>query len=64
MVSKPYKTGSTLADNLIKHEVGAWNENSLTHWNIQQGALNHSNILKVRITSEDKGYHVAQNHLI
>lgn len=60
---KPYKTGSTLADNLIKHEVGAWNENSLTHWNIQQGALNHSNILKVRMTSEDKGYHVAQKPL-
>ncbi len=57
---KPYKTGSTLADNLIKHEVGAWNENSLTFIGIyNRGALNHSNILKVmRITSEDKGYHV------
>ncbi len=60
---KPYKTGGTLADNLIENEVGAWNENALTSWNIQRGALNHSNMFKVQVTAEDRKYHITQKPL-
>lgn len=60
---KPYKIGGTLADNIILNEVGAWNENALRTWNLNQGALNSSNMLKVKVEAFDRGYHVAQKPL-
>ena len=60
---KPYKIGGTLADNIILNEVGAWNENALRTWNINQGVLNSSNMLKVKVEAFDRGYHVAQKPL-
>lgn len=61
---KPYKTGGTIADNVLEHEVGAWNEAALKRYNIQ-GNLNgiYSNIIKVQIEPEDHGKHIAQKPL-
>jgi len=61
---KPYKTGGTIADNVLKNEVGAWNEWALQKYNIQVGDNNTlSNILRVQITSADHGKHIAQKPL-
>lgn len=60
---KPYKTGGTLADNLIENQVGAWNEQALSRWNINQGLLNQANTLKVQCNYEDRKYHIAQKPL-
>lgn len=61
---KPYKTGGTIADNVLENEVGAWNENSLQKYNIQiNSKTTFSNIIKVQVTSEDHGKHVAQKPL-
>ena len=58
---KPYKTGSTIADNVINNQVGAWNETALTKYNAFYDSF--ANILRVNITNEDKGLHVAQKPL-
>lgn len=61
---KPYKTGGTIADNVLDYEIGAWNEQALQHYNVQAGAKDSfSNILKVPVTSEDHGKHIAQKPL-
>lgn len=61
---KPYKTGGTIANNVLENEVGAWNELALQKYNMQVGdnAIL-SNMLKVQITSADHGKHVAQKPL-
>lgn len=61
---KPYKTGGTIADNVLDNEVGAWNENSLQKYNMQiDSKTTFSNIIKVQVTSEDHGKHIAQKPL-
>lgn len=61
---KPYKTGGTIADNVLDNEVGAWNENSLQKYNMQMDSkTTFSNIIKVQVTSEDHGKHIAQKPL-
>ena len=58
---KPYKTGGTIADNVLDYEVGAWNENSLTAYNAHNNTQ--ANILKVNISQNDHGLHPAQKPL-
>ncbi len=61
---KPYKTGGTIADNVLEHEVGAWNEAALKKYNMQTSEqMIFSNMMKVHVTSEDHGKHVAQKPL-
>lgn len=61
---KPYKTGGTIADNVLENEVGAWNESALKQYNIQCD-LNEicSNIIRVQTEPSDHGKHVAQKPL-
>ena len=54
---KPYKTGGTLADNVLEHGVGAWNENALP-----QDFAN-SNMISVSCDRCDHGLHEAQKPL-
>jgi site-specific DNA-methyltransferase (adenine-specific) len=61
---KPYRTGGTLADNVLENEVGAWNEAALQKYNRQaEKKAVFSNTLKVEATPEDHGKHVAQKPL-
>lgn len=60
---KPYKTGGTLADNVLQNGVGAWNESALRDYLIGDLCDKSSNIIKVPITAEDHGKHVAQKPL-
>lgn len=57
---KPYRIGGTLADNILEQGVGAWNEGAFSKYNLY-GKV--SNIIKVRATKEDKGYHSTQKPL-
>ena len=58
---KPYKTGGTIADNILENRVGAWNEEALRKYNAYEDTF--SNILKVNITQNDHGLHAAQKPL-
>ena len=60
---KPYKLGGTLADNLLIHGVGAWNEQALEKYNINTGLENQSNMIKVKVKSSDRGMHTTQKPL-
>lgn len=61
---KPYKTGGTIADNVLENELGAWNEAALKTYSTRtEGVGVVSNILKVQITAEDHGKHIAQKPL-
>lgn len=60
---KPYKTGGTIADNVLQNGVGAWNEAALRNYLIGNIYDKSSNIIKVSITAEDHGKHVAQKPL-
>lgn len=61
---KPYRTGDTIANNVLENEVGAWNELALQKYNIQLGNnATLSNMLKVQITPADHGKHIAQKPL-
>lgn len=55
---KPYKIGTTIADNLIKHQVGAFNESSFIKYNYSP-----DNILYVHPEKEDTGLHPTQKPL-
>lgn len=57
---KPYKTGGTIADNVLQNGVGAWNELALRDYLIGDVCDKSSNIIKVPTTVEDHGKHVAQ----
>ena len=48
---KPYKTGGTIADNVLEHCAGAWNEYALTKYNAHDDTC--SNIIKVKTESTD-----------
>lgn len=58
---KPYKTGGTIADNVLEYETGAWNENALRKYNACEDSF--SNILNVKIFQNDHGLHAAQKPL-
>lgn len=61
---KPYRTGGTLADNVLENGVGAWNEAALTEYNAyREGVAICSNSIRVESTPEDHGLHVAQKPL-
>lgn len=60
---KPYKTGGTIADNVLENGVGAWNEAALRNYTIGEFSDKSSNIIRVAITSQDHGKHVAQKPL-
>lgn len=60
---KPYKIGGTIADNVLQNGVGAWNESALHDYLIGDLSDKSSNIIKVPITAEDHGKHVAQKPL-
>ncbi len=60
---KPYKTGRTLADNIVVNGVGAWNEKALIKYNLNIDTLNQSNMIKVNVSKDDRGLHVAQKPL-
>lgn len=57
---KPYRIGGTLANNILEHGVGAWNEEAFIKYNLHEKV---SNIIKVRTTKGDKGYHSTQKPL-
>ena len=56
---KPYKLGTTLADNVIKHEVGAFND---LLWN--KYTINSQNIIKTKKEKSDHGLHPTQKPLL
>lgn len=58
---KPYPQGSTLTDNILEYEVGAFHEEKLKElavWN--KGLEVCSNILKVQTQKSDRGLHPTQ----
>ncbi|MCL1987446.1 MAG: site-specific DNA-methyltransferase [Firmicutes bacterium] len=59
---KPYKTGGTIADNVINHEVGAWNEQAFSHCN-DCTDISYSNILSFAHEKGDRGLHETQKPL-
>lgn len=61
---KPYKTGGTIADNVLEHGVGAWNESALQNYNHSEGDSQiFSNLIKVETNKLDFGKHAAQKPL-
>lgn len=61
---RPYKIGGTIAGNVLENEVGAWNENALRQYNVQnRSAAVCSNIIKVHTAPSDRGRHTAQKPL-
>lgn len=63
-LQKPYRTGGTIADNVLENGVGAWNEAALREYSINQESLpSFSNVIRVEVLAEDHGKHVAQKPL-
>lgn len=62
-LQKPYKTGGTIADNILENEVGAWNEMAMQLYNIAFNGKKNSNIIKVATDQNDYGKHVTQKPL-
>jgi len=60
---KPYPIGTTLADNVLKHGVGAWNEKALIKYNLNKKAMNQSNMFLVKVELSDRGLHETQKPL-
>ncbi len=60
---KPYKLGGTIADNILQHNVGAWNEMALQEYLVGDMQDKFSNIIRVSSTPDDHGKHVAQKPL-
>lgn len=58
---KPYPQGSTLTDNILKYEVGAFREEALKEPAVLNSGLEVcSNILKVQTEKTDRGLHPTQ----
>lgn len=58
---KPYPQGSTLTDNILKYEVGAFNEKKLKQLtSLNEGLEICSNVLKVKTQKSDRGLHPTQ----
>lgn len=61
---KPYKIGGTIADNVLRNEIGAWNEDALRQYSVRDRSMACcSNIIKVQSSPDDKGRHTAQKPL-
>ncbi len=63
---KPYKTGGTLADNILEFGIGAWNERALSSYNTSfdfVDGMAQSNILRVSAEKNDRGLHETQKPL-
>ena len=63
---KPYKTGGTLADNVLKYGVGAWNENAFLEYPSERKYNNNlfdSNIIFASCDKNDHGLHETQKPL-
>lgn len=61
---KPYPQGTTLADNVIKNKLGAFNEEKFkSNLEFNNGIELSSNIIKTKVTKEDRGLHEAQKPL-
>jgi len=63
---KPYRTGGTLADNILEHGVGAWNEAALLERNGDSALCLDapcSNIIRISADRCDRGLHEAQKPL-
>ena len=56
---KPYPIGTTLADNVIEHEVGAYNEAAL----LKYGIISSGNLFHVGAENSDTGLHPTQKPL-
>lgn len=58
---KPYPQGETLTDNIIRYNIGAFNEGELKKMSdLNEGLEICSNILKVRTQKSDRGLHPTQ----
>lgn len=57
---KPYKIGGTIASNMLKYGIGAWNEEALKNYNNRKSNEIISNIISVKACKDDKKYHPAQ----
>ena len=58
---KPYKTGNTLADNVLEHRVGAYNELAIKQNHLlNKGIEICSNVIKCKAEKSDRGLHPAQ----
>lgn len=55
---KPYKIGGTLADNMLEHGVGAYNERVFAKYRLEP-----NNIISLCATAEDSGLHPTQKPL-
>ena len=53
--TKPYKIGTTIADNVIKHRVGAYNEQAFLRY-IEES----SNVIKIEMSKKENGLHPTQ----
>jgi site-specific DNA-methyltransferase (adenine-specific) len=61
---KPYKTGGTIADNVLEYGVGAWNENAISAYCSESYTdATHSNVLSVPYGKDDHGLHETQKPL-
>lgn len=58
---KPYRTGGTIADNVIDYGLGAWNESAMSKYNAHDDIC--SNIIRVAASQNDSGLHIAQKPL-
>lgn len=57
--TKPYKIGGTIADNLLQHGVGAFNEKAMTEYgNVPE------NILKCKFLPNESGLHPTQKPVL
>ena len=58
---KPYPIGTTLTDNILKYEIGGFNEKVLKEMcTLNEGLEICSNILKVKTENTDRGLHPTQ----
>lgn len=58
---KPYKTGGTIADNVLEYGVGAWNENAICDYCIESyNDISYSNVLSVPYEKDDHSFHETQ----
>lgn len=56
--TKPYPIGTTIADNILKHGVGAYNETALKNY-----GFDCNNVLSIKANSSDTGLHQTQKPL-
>lgn len=59
---KPYPIGTTITDNIINDNLGAWNEKAIVDYNIGNYESS-ANIFKVKSNSGDHGLHPTQKPL-